>query len=67
MNEDVLYAGFQSRFFDFIEDFKKQLDFTALDAARTLNQVPIFQNLKRQISLFYSNCLVAALFCLYQL
>jgi len=41
MNEDVLYAGFQSRFLDYIEDFKKRLDFTALDAARTLKQVTV--------------------------
>ena len=38
MNEDVLYAGFQAQFFDFLENYETPLDFSPLDAVKVLKE-----------------------------
>ena len=42
MNEDVLYAGFQAQFFDFLENYETPLDFSPLDAVKALNKAIVF-------------------------
>jgi hypothetical protein len=38
MDEDVLNAGFQAQFLDFLAQYEIPVDFTALEAVRALNQ-----------------------------
>ena len=39
MDEDVLNAGFQAQFLDYLSQYEIPMDFTALEAVKALNQV----------------------------